>query len=255
MDANKVIQARKKLKALPLEKKIALASRSAPDLLMVLLDEKQGPVIQAALNNPHLNPDHIQRMVQNPSTPAEVLEAISQKKEWIRPYRVQMELIKNPHTPISIAIEFVRVMGLTELTSLLGAQGLQPGLRQRMFDLFRQKISQLGEVHRASLLDRVPSDAAQIIIELGGEQVLTTAIRNNHLRQHQAIRIARSSQSTPKILTLLFETPPWGQQYEVRWTLINNDNTPNDVRLKIHRTLTQADKKRLKQNKKLRLHG
>lgn len=249
--SKKIELAREKLRALPIDQKVELARRGNVDVINLLLDEKQPAIYGAVIDNPQVNENHLLHIVRDIVTPGEVMAKVAENHVWMRSYKMQMEVIKHPHTPIALAIGLVRNQGMTELMGLLGTQNLQPGLRQRMFDLFRQKVTQMGEVQRVSLLGRVPPDAAQIIIDLGGEKVLTEAIRNNHLRQYSAMRIARSSQSSPKILTLLFDTPPWGQQYEVRWALINNDNTPPDVKLKIHRTLSQADKQRLRKNKRL----
>lgn len=248
-----VAKARAKLKKMPMQQKVSLAPRSTPDLLELLLEESQPQITLAALDNPHITEKQVLNIVRSGATTTEVLEKIAQNKEFTRSVAMQLELIKNPKTPQSLSLELLKSLNIMDIMNLLGrTRELQPGLRQRMLDIFKQRISQAGEEQRVQMLGRGPSDVTQIIIELGGERVLTHAIRHNHLRQYHALRIARSVQSTPKILTMLFDTPPWGQQYEVRWALINNDNTPRDIRIKIFRSLPRADQERFRKSRHAR---
>ncbi len=251
---NRIDKARQKLKTLSLQQRIAMAPRSTLDLLDLLLEEKNPQLILAALDNSHITQKILVAIVRDMSTPAEVLEKIAKNKVWMRSMKLQMEVIKNPHTPVSLALGYLGSLTIMDLVHLLGtASNLQPGLRQRMMDIFRQRISQVGEEQRVQLLGRGPSDVTQIIIDIGGDRVLSQAIKYNYIRQYHALRIARSYQSSPKILSQLYETAPWGQQYEIRWALINNENTPRDIRLRIFRSLSKADQDSLRRKGKIKL--
>ena len=247
----KIEEARKKLIEISMDKKIEIAPRSSPDLLSLLLEESEPQLILACLDNPHVNENQVFTLAKKESTPAEVIEKIAKNRAWLRSIKLQKELVTHPHTPISIAMEFLRNFSFIDIVQFLNARNLQPGLRQFLFEIFRQRISQMGESQRANMLGRVPSDAAQIILEMGGELVLQEGIKFNYIRQYQALKVARSSQSSPKLLTLLYETPPWGQQYEVKWSLLMNDSTPRDIRMKIFRTLSSSDQQRFKKLKRI----
>ncbi|OQY28028.1 MAG: hypothetical protein B6244_08795 [Candidatus Cloacimonetes bacterium 4572_55] len=253
VNVSRIAQARKKLKRLPVEQKIAIAPRSSPELLDLLLELKNPQVTLAALDNPNMNEKKILWIVRDLSTSAEVLDKIGQNKIWMRLVKIHIEMVKNPNIPKSLAMQLLSGFSIIDLVYLLGAsRGMQPGMRQRMLDIFRQRISQAGEEQRTQLLGRGPSDVTQIIVDLGGDRVLSYAIRYNHIRQYHAIKIAKGYQSSPKLLTLLFETPPWGQQYDVRLSLLMNDNTPRDIRLKVFRGLTKADQENFRRKHRAR---
>ncbi len=239
-------EVREQLKKTPLDQRIVLASYSKPELLELLLEDKHPLVMLSALDNPHLTEQRVQLMAQDAATPAEVLEKIAKNRAWMKTIKMQMAMIRNPHTPLSIAIEYLSGLTLMDLVHLLsGSGGMQPGLRQRMMDLFRQRATQLGDEQRIQLLGR-GADISQILIDLGGAKVLAHAIKSGHLRQYQAVKLANSYQTPPQILMMLFDTPPWGQQFEVKWALLSNDNTPRDIQMRVYRSLSKSDQEKFK---------
>ncbi len=240
-----------RLRAIPLDQKVALVPKSAPALLELLIMEGNPEIALAALSSPFISEAFLIKIAGQPTMTPGVLGKISENRKWMRSPKLQLEIIKNPQTPISLAGDVLEQIDLNDLLTLTSGQKLQAGLRQHLFDLIQQRLNKMSDEQKAHLLGRVSSDVAGAIIRRGGYKVFAHAIQYNYLREADAVKIANSSESTPRILTMLFESRPWGKKFDIRWGLLNNNNTPLDIRIKIYYTLTKADKRNFRRHKRL----
>lgn len=240
-----------KLKTIPLAEKIKLTPRSSAELLELLIDENHPSILKAALSNPQITDSHVLQILQQSAISPEIISILGQNRNLYSGLRIKREIIKHPKTSLELAAAIMQEMALMDLLPLTRGTRLQTGLKQHLFNIIQQRLNQLSEEELILLLGKVSPDLASSIIRRGGEKLLSYAIEHHHLREADAVRLANSSESSPKVLTLLFETPPWGKKFDVRWGLLNNTNTPLDIRIKIYKTLTNADKQNFRRHKRL----
>ncbi len=117
-----------KIPSLPLGNRITLGKRSSPSIVMAILSRMGGEskgsqttitnLINTCLENPLLKEGDILKLINNPSTPSSVIQAISVHPRWSARYSIRYALIRNFHTPLRIVVEFLREMKVQDLEEL-----------------------------------------------------------------------------------------------------------------------------------------
>ena len=112
-----------RLPSITLGERISLARRSSEILAGALLQDKETPVWQAALENSHLTEAGVVRALRRSVVPAFV-EAVSHHAKWSVRQEVRMALLRNAHTPLARAIEFAHRLSPSQLRDILHASRL-----------------------------------------------------------------------------------------------------------------------------------
>ncbi len=81
--------------------------------------EKDPRVVQGLLENPRITEDDVLFLVNQPRTPAPVLEQVARDPKWSSRREVRIALLRNGSTPLSLAVTFISNLSLTELRTLL----------------------------------------------------------------------------------------------------------------------------------------
>lgn len=90
---------------LTLGERKAIARKNDRDLIARVLRDPHPDVIRILLGNPCVTEDDIVRLCARRPVSAEVLREISRSPKWIVRYRVKVALVKNPLTPLEIALQ------------------------------------------------------------------------------------------------------------------------------------------------------
>jgi len=108
-----------RLASITLGERLSLARRSASLVAAALLLDKESPVWQAALENPRLTEATIIRALQHTNASAAFVEAVCRHAKWSLRYEIRLALLRNPHTPLARALEFVRRLPPAQLRDVL----------------------------------------------------------------------------------------------------------------------------------------
>ena len=92
-----------RLPALATGEKITLARLAAGQVLKMLRLEKDPRVVQGLLENPRITEDDVLFLVNQPRTPAPVLEQVARDPKWSSRREVRIALLRNGSTPLSSA--------------------------------------------------------------------------------------------------------------------------------------------------------
>jgi len=99
--------------------KISLARIAAGQVLKKLRFEKDPRVVKALLENPRLVEDDVLYLINQPRTPAPVLESIARDPRWGTRRDVRVALLRCSQTPLAVALGFVSSLTMQESTQLL----------------------------------------------------------------------------------------------------------------------------------------
>lgn len=108
-----------RLPALATGEKVTLARMAAGQVLKMLRLEKDPRVVQGLLENPRITEDDVLFLINQPRTPAPVLEQVARDPKWSSRREIRIALLRNGSTPTSLAITFISSLNLTELRTLL----------------------------------------------------------------------------------------------------------------------------------------
>jgi hypothetical protein len=107
-----------KVRELTLGEKMSAARTGPRPLIHLLIREKDPRVIQAVLRNPQLIEDDLLVLINNEHTPAEVLQIIGVDFKWCVRYAIRLALVRNPETPLSVALSFLSKLRNSDLRAV-----------------------------------------------------------------------------------------------------------------------------------------
>lgn len=98
---------REKMDDLTLGEKMTLA-RTAPRALIPLVKQVQEHEIFAALlQNAKLTEEDLIQTINDEMTPPSILRIVGSDSRWSSRYYIRLALVRNPHTPLPLALSFV----------------------------------------------------------------------------------------------------------------------------------------------------
>ena len=83
----------------------SLARTRNRDLLARVLRDPHPDVIRILLGNPTLTEDDVVRLCARRPIPPEILREVFRNTRWVVRYRVRRTIVKNPFTPIDVALQ------------------------------------------------------------------------------------------------------------------------------------------------------
>lgn len=117
-------------RTLTLGERKSLARRPTRDLLARVIRDPHPDVIRILLGNPRLVEDDVVRLcARRPVAPA-VLREVFRSPRWIVRYRVRLALLKNPHTPVDLALGLVAGLAAQDAQEIAAMTGLAATLRE-----------------------------------------------------------------------------------------------------------------------------
>lgn len=96
-----------KLTKLDMTGKIRLAKMGSREERMQLVKSPNRLICTAAVRSPKITDSEVESIVQLRNIHEDVLRFVSRRREWTRRYSVVVSLIKNPRTPVGVAMQFL----------------------------------------------------------------------------------------------------------------------------------------------------
>ena len=109
-------------------KRIQLALNGDKNDRMAILREPNKLLHSYVLRNPKLQLDEVVFVARMPTVSVELLVFIAGKREWAERAEVAIAIVRNPKTPIPVAVKMLDHVGMTELRSLAKQQSVRDGI-------------------------------------------------------------------------------------------------------------------------------
>jgi hypothetical protein len=119
------------------EKVIQALKGSSADRAILIRDPNR-IVASAVLGSPRLTEMEIERFAGMKSVGDEVLRTIAQNKDWTKRYGVVSNLIKNPRTPLALALNFVPRLNPRDLKTISVDKNVPEVIRKQALKFVRQ---------------------------------------------------------------------------------------------------------------------
>lgn len=123
---------------LTLGERKSLARRPRRDLIERAIGDPHPDVIRLLLANPRLTEADVIRISARRPCPAEVLRSVARSR-WSGRARVRSALVRNPSTPVDVAVPLVSFLLRQELREVAGSSELDPSVRSACAELLRVK--------------------------------------------------------------------------------------------------------------------
>lgn len=128
------------IRTLPIAVRLQLARGSGKALRDILIRDSSAQVALAVLNHNPYSDAEIERVAKMRTVAEEVLDTIGRSKRWMRKYAIVQALVRNPRTPIPLAVSMVPRVSVRDLRILRKDRNISEAVRNRANRLFHQKI-------------------------------------------------------------------------------------------------------------------
>ena len=125
-----------RLKAMTVSEKMQLALSGQRDERTALLRDNNKTVHIFVLKNPRIGLDEVQAAAKLPGLSPDALKMIAEHREWSGNAMVCASLVRNPKTPMPLALKLIDRVPMSDLRAL--AKG---GAREQVVQAARKKIS------------------------------------------------------------------------------------------------------------------
>ncbi len=129
----------KKIGALTVGKKIKLAYLGNKEVRAILIRDRSKMVAGAVVKSGRLTDSEVASYASNRNMHADVLRDLAMNKEYMRKYPVQVALVNNPRTPVSISVGLVDRMLPGELSKLARNRNVSSVIFQKAEKLIKMK--------------------------------------------------------------------------------------------------------------------
>jgi hypothetical protein len=134
---------KEQLPDLRLGDRIALARIATPPVLAPLLADADAKVVQGALDNPRLREEDLRLALRAVSVSRTLIEQTAASSRWREAYRVRLELVLQPRTPLAIALAQVSSLVPRDLARVAGTAELAPLVQAAASSVLRMRRAPL----------------------------------------------------------------------------------------------------------------
>jgi len=129
----------KKIRGMSTGKKIKLAFLGNKEVRSILIRDRAKMVASAVVKSGRMTDSEVLANAGNRNLYPEILRDIASNKEWIRKYPVQVALVSNPRTPISVSVGMVNRLAEKDLVSLSRNKNVSSVLAQMALKILKDK--------------------------------------------------------------------------------------------------------------------
>lgn len=124
------VRAVQKIYRLNTAEKITTALRGTREERTILIKDPNRLVATAVLDNPHITESEIEAISAIRSISDEILRTIGNDSEWTKNYAVVLNLVRNPRTPLAIAMNLVSRLTPKDLRSIAVDRNVPEAIRK-----------------------------------------------------------------------------------------------------------------------------
>lgn len=124
-----------RLRAMPVPEKMQLALAGSRDERAALFRDNNKMIHVFVLKNPRIGLDEVQAAAKMPQLSPEALKMIAEHREWSGNSIVASALVRNPKTPLPLALKMLDRVPMTDLRAI--AKG---GAREQVVHAARKKV-------------------------------------------------------------------------------------------------------------------
>lgn len=127
------------IRMLPVPMRVKIARKASRQIRAMLIRDPNAQVAVTVITANSLPDSEVEAIANNRSVCEEVLAEIPKKREWIKKYTIAKALVKNPKTPLPIAMKLVPRMSVKDLRDLAKDKNASEGVRQMSKRLYINK--------------------------------------------------------------------------------------------------------------------
>jgi hypothetical protein len=215
------------------------------DEFVRLIQEAPAGELLPALDNPSLDEETLGLLLQRKDLPAEFLQEVLLRRQFLKNYRVKKSLAFHPHTPRTEGFRLLRELYLMDLVQFAISPGVQPDMKIKAEEQVIAKLPHLPLGQKITLARRAPGRIAGALLAEGHPPVVKAALGNPNLSEAQVLRVLSRDRLPAIVVQSLAQGAKWSHVYNVRIALIRQPSTTLTKVLSFLPELTISDLREL----------
>jgi hypothetical protein len=228
-----------------LEQQSERARLATGEELKSLLYHPSAEVLYSLLENPALDETLLSLLLSRKDLPAEILESIAGRKNFLKSYAVKKALVFHPKAPRLVGLRLLRDLYLMDLVQFSLSPAVSTELKRHAEEYIIARLPQLPLGQRITLARRGPARVAGALMATGHAQVLEIALDNPRLTEAQVLKVLWREKLPQAVVLKVANHRKWSQSYNVRLALVRNSATPLSLVLGLLPELTIVDLREL----------
>jgi len=213
--------------------------------LVRLIHETPPPELLPILDNPSLDEKSLVLLLQRKDLPAEFLQEVLLRRQFLKSYQVKKALALHPHTPRTDGFRLLRELYLMDLVQFAISPGTLPDLKIKAEEQVINKLPHLPLGQKITLARRAPARIAGALLAEGQKQVVAAVLANPNLNEAQVLRVLSRDKLPPIVAQSIAQHEKWSHVYNVRIALIRQPATTLTTILAFLPELTISDLREL----------
>jgi hypothetical protein len=128
------------IRTLPIPVRLLLSRGASKTVRDILIRDRNPQVAVSVLTSNSFSDGEIERVANLRTVVEEVLDAIGRSRQWMRKYPIAHALVRNPRTPIPLAVRLVPRLAVRDLRVLRKDRNVSEAVRQTANRLYLQKM-------------------------------------------------------------------------------------------------------------------
>jgi hypothetical protein len=124
---------------LPVSARIRLAQLGNRFHRAQLIRDANKVVCMAVIKSPAISEAEIEEYSKNKQLSEDIIRYIARRKDWVKRYRVKLNLVNNPKTPITTSLTLLNYVRVSDLRILSRSRNVSPIVRQAAKQKMKQR--------------------------------------------------------------------------------------------------------------------
>jgi len=129
VEEKKKLSLTQRILKMSISQKIKLATLGNKEARSILIRESNKLVAVAVIRSPRITDGEVLTASNNRAVNEEVLRVIYANREWTKKYLIKVALVKNPKTPMAIAMKFLSTLRESEVKDLSRNKNIPSGIQ------------------------------------------------------------------------------------------------------------------------------
>ncbi|MEE9591704.1 MAG: hypothetical protein V3W26_04255 [Thermodesulfobacteriota bacterium] len=132
---------RERIRVMNTGEKIKLATLGNKEARSILLRDPNEMILITVLKNPRITDEELIKIVNSKDTSAKILRFIAGKKKFLKNYSIKLGLVKNPKTPRTLALKFLKSLKEKDIRNISKSKSIPTVVSAAAMGIMERKRS------------------------------------------------------------------------------------------------------------------
>jgi hypothetical protein len=132
---------RERIRVMNTGEKIKLATLGSKEARSILLRDPNEMILITVLKNPRITDEELIKIANSKDTSAKILRFIAGKKKLLKNYSIKLGLVKNPKTPRTLALKFLKSLKEKDIRNISKSKSIPTVVSAAAMGIMERKSS------------------------------------------------------------------------------------------------------------------